>query len=63
MPSKRKNAGTLVISRKWALRSAGVLLLTLAGLLFFFSSLSFRMCGVLFAIGLGCIIWAEFTED
>lgn len=55
--------GNINLSAKWLLRAAALALLCLSMLLFFFTSVSFRSCGVLFAGSMACLIVAELTDN
>ena len=67
--SKKSYDGTLTISRKLVLRLGGLLLLAVAGVMFFAPFLGMwnvvylRPTSVLAGLGVALLITAEFTED
>lgn len=62
MPLFDKESGSINLSAKWLLRMAAVLLIAVGLLLFFFTEVKFKTCGIVFALGLAALITAEFTE-
>lgn len=63
MVKRSKTPGTIVLSLKLVLRLIAVICIVLTGITFFFSTLSFKTVGIILAVGVVCLIYAEFTDD